>query len=225
MIDLDQEELRLLDLFRQKAADRRLELAIRMADQLDDERKRRHKIEQRKEEEARKLEEVIATTAQLAAFDERLDVYDTATVHALMDNQNALDLVFKQREEMEAAAFRLPDGRMAFKTEDGRRVFDQHGTELGPETVTPNAIPASAPTWGSNQQQVAAENKLLNERDQLHDYQKSLDEAREAAGNVNRRRKLTPYRRPILTPLLQSMAVAAARRSWSGLRSRAAAAG
>ena len=43
--------------------------------------------------------------------------------------------------------------------------------------------------------------------------------------DVNRRRKLTPYRRPILTPLLQSMAVAAARRSWSGLRSRAAAAG
>ena len=42
---------------------------------------------------------------------------------------------------------------------------------------------------------------------------------------VNRRRNLTPYRRSILTPLLQSQAVAAARRSGSGLRSRAAAVG
>ena len=99
-----------------------------------------------------------------------------------MDNQHALDLVFRQREEVEAAAFRLPDGRMAFKTEDGQRVFDQHGTKLAPETVSPDAIPGNAPTWESNQMIIAAENKLLHERDQLHDYQKSLDEAREAAG-------------------------------------------
>ncbi len=45
------------------------------------------------------------------------------------------------------------------------------------------------------------------------------------AMSVNRRRNLTPYRRSILTPLLQSQAVAAARRSGSGLRSRAAAVG
>ena len=44
-------------------------------------------------------------------------------------------------------------------------------------------------------------------------------------GVVNRRRNLTPYRRSILTPFLQSEAVAAARRSGSGLRSRAAAVG
>ena len=40
---------------------------------------------------------------------------------------------------------------------------------------------------------------------------------------VKRRRTLTPDRRPILTPLGRAEMRAAARRSWSGLRSRAAA--
>ena len=40
---------------------------------------------------------------------------------------------------------------------------------------------------------------------------------------VKRRRTLTPDRRPILTPLERAEAQAAARRSWSGLRRRAAA--
>ncbi len=183
MIDLDDEEnLRLIELFRQKAADRRFEVAMRSVEQLDDEHKRRRDLKLRKEEEERKLEEAVATTAQVAAFDEHLDNYDTATVHALMDNQHALDLVLRQRQEMEAAAFRLPDGRMAFKAEDGRRVFDRHGTELAPETIHPDAIPDSAPTWEADQRIKATEEKLLRERDQLHDYQKRVDEAREAAG-------------------------------------------
>ena len=185
MIDIVQEKLRLLDVFRQKAADKRFELAMRMTDQLDEERKQRHKIEQRREEDERKLEEAIATTAQVATFNEHLDEYDTATVHALMDNQHALDLVFKQRQEMEAAAFRLPDGRMVFRTEDGQRVFDQHGAALGSETIHPSSIPSSAPTWESEQSMKAAERKLLHERDQLHNYQKSVDEAREEAAKGN----------------------------------------
>lgn len=183
MMDIVEEELRLIEVFRQKAAAKRYELAMEMVEQRREEQKKREEIKLRREEEERKLEEaIIASTAQLAAFSEHLDNYDTATVHALMDNQHALDLIFKQREELEAAAFRLPDGRMAFKTEDGQRVFDQHGAQLGPETIHPDAIPGSAPTWEANRKLKAAEDKLLSERDQLHDYQKHLDEAREAAG-------------------------------------------
>lgn len=183
MMDIVEEQLRLIEVFRQKAESKRFEQAMRALDQREDEHRRREKIKLRKEEEERKLEEaIIASTAQLATFNEHLDDYDTATVHALMDNQHALDLVFKQREEMEAGAFRLPDGRMVFKTEDGQRVFDQHGAQLGPETVHPDAIPDSAPTWEAKLQNKAEADKLLRERDQLHDYQKHLDEAREAAG-------------------------------------------
>lgn len=66
-----------------------------------------------------------------------------------MDNQEALDAVRKERERLEASAFRLDDGRMVFKTEDGQRVVDQYGTELSRDTIDPKAIPDSSPRWES----------------------------------------------------------------------------
>lgn len=193
MMELDEEEsLRLIELFRQKAADKRQEHQAIVLAQLDDQYKKRHELELRKEEEERKFVEAMATPAQIIAFDERLDSYDTATVQALMDNQHALDMVGKERDAIDASAYRLSDGRMAFKTEDGRRVFDQHGAELGADVVHPDAIPDTAPTWEAKQKNADAQAKLVDERDVLHDYQHRLDDAREAAARTALRPKHWP---------------------------------
>ncbi len=172
----------LIEIFRQQAA-RHHEMEMATAnDRLDDERKRHQQRERREKEEHERFEQLVeATAAQVAAFRETLDSYDTATVRALMDNQKALDVVRERREAMEAAAYRLPDERMVFKTEDGKRVFDRDGAQLSHNVVHPDAVPDSAPRWEAMKQTREAEGKLEVERDALHAYQQRLDEAREAA--------------------------------------------
>ncbi|QGN00177.1 hypothetical protein [Methylocystis parvus] len=96
-----------------------------------------------------------------------------------MENEQRLANARKNREEIEAHAYRLPDGRMAFKTEDGLRVFDQNGTQLAPDTINPDGIPDNLPRWKGYQDVAAREHKLHHDRDELLRLQKRVDEARE----------------------------------------------
>lgn len=182
-MDVAEAEL-LIDIFRRQAAAKRHEMELAIAnDRLDDDRKK-HKLREREEkEDHERLEQLVveATVAQLAAFNDTLDGYDTATVRALMDNQNALDTVRERREVIEAAAHRLPDGRMVFKTEDGKRVFDRDGVQLSHDVVHPDAVPDSAPRWETMKRSRDDERKLENERTAIHAFQQKLDDTREAA--------------------------------------------
>ena len=182
-MDLAEAEL-LVEIFRQQAATKRHETELALAYDRRDEDLKKHKLREREEKEEGERREALveATTAQIAAFDETLDGYDTATVRALMDNQTALDDVRLRRERMEAFAARLPDGRMVFKTEDGKRVFDQHGVQLSQDVVHPDAVPAAAPRWEALGKLRQAEHALLQDREELHAFQHRLDETREAAG-------------------------------------------
>lgn len=127
----------------------------------------------------------FAATAILATADDidqlriRLDRYDAATVEALMENQEALDASRERIEEMLGEAYVLPDGRRVFKTNDGLRVFDEHGVELSAEDIDPDLIE----DWRTKQEDYAAEreveNDLLTERERLLEFQQRLDEARE----------------------------------------------
>ena len=83
---------------------------------------------------------VLATDEQIFEFRVKLDDYRTATVESLMENERQLVEVRKRLDDTLSKAYVLPDGRRVFKTEDGLRVFDEHGMELSAEDIDPNAI-------------------------------------------------------------------------------------
>ncbi|MFN3170701.1 MAG: hypothetical protein ACE37E_08410 [Hyphomicrobiales bacterium] len=122
---------------------------------------------------------VQATTAQIEAFTVQLDRYDAATVAALNRNANELELVRERIEDMLLRAHVLDDGRRVFRTQDGTKVFDEFGVEVAPETVTPDEIDPSAPTWEEYWSDRERHTELTQERQELLDYQERLDGTRE----------------------------------------------
>ena len=122
---------------------------------------------------------VLATEAQIAAVNRRLDTYDAAVVEALMANEEAQRQVRASIDRMLARAHVLPDGRRVFATADGQQVFDEHGTEVTPGVIDPTAIDPSRPRWEEFRDAVAEERALQDEARELLDYQERLDETRE----------------------------------------------
>lgn len=121
-----------------------------------------------------------ATAQQIAAFEADLTIYDTATVDALMANQEALDVVTDRLSNMLSQAFVIEDGRRVFRTEDGTQVFDEFGIEIGADQLDPESIPDHHPTWEAFSAAANEQATLLQERQTLLDYQQHLDTAREA---------------------------------------------
>jgi DNA repair ATPase RecN len=82
----------------------------------------------------------------------------------------------------------LPDGRRVFETEDGLRVFDEHGRELDASTISPEEIEDSRPRWETAKQAIDRLDALTQEREHLLVYQEKLDHARERldAGDLTR---------------------------------------
>lgn len=125
------------------------------------------------------LEAALAPPEKIASFTVKLDRYDTATVHALMDNERDLLDVREKIGGMLMKAHVLPDGRRVFKTEDGKRVFDELGVELKAEEITPESIADDKPRWEKFFGARNSEQRLVDERKDLVDYQDKLDRARE----------------------------------------------
>ncbi|HEY3696765.1 hypothetical protein [Phenylobacterium sp.] len=139
--------------------------------------------QEKKEENERKevAEEVIAhaTKSDIANFTVTLDRYDEATVSALMENGVELRAAQERVDKMLLKAHTLPDGRKVFLTEDGTRVFDQHGTELKANEVKPDEIDPHLTRWETFRHAKHDEQRLTDEREELHAYQGKLDNARE----------------------------------------------
>ena len=131
---------------------------------------------------------MVVTTAEIDAFRVELDVYDTATVMALEDNRLALEAVRERLDLLLANAHVLPDGRRVFKTEDGLRVFDEHGVELALDEIDPDEIADHLTKWEEYEPVAQEAERLLDERRELLDYQDGLDQARERLdrGDINR---------------------------------------
>lgn len=125
------------------------------------------------------LQGALAPPQKIADFTVKLDRYDTATVHALMDNERDLLDVREKIDTMLMKAHVLPDGRRVFKTEDGKRVFDELGVELKADEVTPESIADDKPKWERFFGVRKEERRLVEERKDLVDYQEKLDRARE----------------------------------------------
>lgn len=136
---------------------------------------------EKKDEKTRDAEEtllvVIASEAEIGAFTVTLDTYDAATVEALQQNDEQLIKVREELTKMLDKAYVLPDGRKVFKTEDGLRVFDEHGIEV--KNLDPDEIEEWRPKFEQFFGVTEEENRLIEERAGLVDYQNKLDEARE----------------------------------------------
>lgn len=175
------DEIYLIELFRERAAEKRREdRTIKEMYHAEDERREEQRREEKEDTEF--AEVMAATKQQIVAFHERLDQYDAAIVDALIDNEHALEEAGKYRDKLEANAFELPDGRKVFKTEDGQRVFNANGAQVSRETIDPAAIPDSKTRWEDMQGSKAKLEELLREREKLQEFHKRVDAAREAGG-------------------------------------------
>lgn len=155
------------------------ELMLKELDRQDREKRLAvDKQEKKKEEKERTFEQMLATAERLADFSIRLDDLDTALVSALMHNGEGLDHAHAQIEAMLDRADKLPDGRRIFKTEDGTRVFDEHGAELPSDVIDLHAVDDHCPHWEPFRALKENEAKLQVERRELLDYQNKLDQAR-----------------------------------------------
>lgn len=76
-------------------------------------------------------------------------------------------------------AYELPDGRRVFKTEDGLRVFDEHGVEVGASDVLPDAIEDYRPSWEAFSAEQDRRTVLVTKQRDLLDYQDHLDDAQQ----------------------------------------------
>ena len=136
---------------------------------------------------------VMATEAQIEAFEARLDRLDAATVAALDQNRFKLEEVRhllalnNQRiQDMLERAHVLDDGRRVFLTDDRLQAFDEFGDEVFRDELDFDAVPENAPTYEAYAEQVeigkaleAEEQVLVDEQQELLDYQNKLDDARE----------------------------------------------
>jgi hypothetical protein len=172
------EELSLLEEFERCAAVTRRARQWELMEERRFDDQRRHEREEREDRETLQAA-LLASQAQMAEFHSRLDTYDTATVEALMDNQRSLDDVDKKLDEMRSQAFVLPDGRRAFKTADGLHVFDEAGTEVRRDTLDPDMISGSGPTWEAFKAGLDSKKQLQQERSGLLEFQARVDAARE----------------------------------------------
>ena len=121
----------------------------------------------------------VITEEQADLFQSELNVYHEASYAALCENEELLE---EARDRLQATLSRahvLDDGRRVFKTEDGLRVFDEHGNEIDNDTISPGEIPDEKPRWEQFQQDKGRVLELIEERENILEFQEQLDEAQE----------------------------------------------
>ena len=126
---------------------------------------------------------ILATEVEVQEFQATLDVYDEATVKALIENQEALDFIQAQIDSMLSSAYVMEDGTRVFKSEDGTWAVDEHGNRLDQETHNIDEIPQTKHTAEEYLDVKQEEHRLLQERQEIHEYQEKLDNARERSNS------------------------------------------
>lgn len=131
---------------------------------------------------------VMATKTEIQKFEAKLDVYDEATVKALMLNQKQLDAVNIQINALLDRAHVMEDGRRVFRTEDGSQAFDESGKEVTRDELDFAAIDPSSPTWENYQPIFIEQNRLVAERKGILEFQEKVDSARDkiAEGDISK---------------------------------------
>ncbi len=173
---LASEQTSLMQLFKEtaeakKREERRIDADIIVAEERE--------LSQRREEAKREAmqDAIVQAAERIADFRDQLDRYDTATVQALMENERLIEEARKRQDDLLAKTYTLPDGRKAFKTEDGMHVVDQGGQEI--EGVDPHSLPDTGTRWEDYQSAHDRGEELQKQRDELLKFQDKLDHTRD----------------------------------------------
>ena len=146
-----------------------------------DDRDKKAKLEERMDDDFMELASsvILATQMEVQEFQARLDVYDEATVKALMENTQALEDVNERISEKLDQAHVLEDGRKVFKSEDGTWAVDENGSRLDSTINNMEAIPKTKVTAEEFETDTKERDQLLFERQKIIEYQEKLDHSRE----------------------------------------------
>lgn len=117
--------------------------------------------------------------ARLNAYEAKLDVYDAAVAQALMESVERLARLEEEHRRLVERGFTAPNGQKVFKSEDGTFVVDQAGQLVGEDVITPPQIPDGLPTAEQVRGIVAGIDAEKDHQRELHQAQKDIDEARE----------------------------------------------
>ena len=94
-----------------------------------------------------------------------------------MDWRKIIERLTDERKRIHVEAHRLADGRRVFETEDGERVYDEHGNKATDE-IHPEEIPDHLEKWESLQKPDKALANAERRFDEALKHQRVLDGAR-----------------------------------------------
>lgn len=157
---------------------------FRLENERDDRKKEREKKEQENGRDgmtAALLGEVDKLDA--AELETQIALHDQAIIEALTENEERLAAADRRVAKLLGEARVLPDGRRVFKTEDGLRVFDEFGQEVGADDVDPQSIEDVRPRWETYSADQKVRDGLIEERQELLEYQGKLDEMQDKLAN------------------------------------------
>ena len=121
----------------------------------------------------------LATPIELEEFSAELNILDVATISAILHNQEILQRLYRERDAMLDNAYMLEDGTRVFKSEDGARVFDEHGDLVSDEVIHPDEIPDHHTKAEPYLNILSGIKKHKAIESELIAYQEKLDEARQ----------------------------------------------
>ncbi|MBO6814511.1 MAG: hypothetical protein JJ891_06605 [Rhizobiaceae bacterium] len=122
---------------------------------------------------------ILLDVVEIEAYKLELETYDIATIEAITENNEILEELYLERERLLNNAHILENGRRVFKTQDGKRVFDEQGNPISEDVVHPDEVPNHTTTYEELQSIADQIDKHKAIADGLAGYQLKLDEARE----------------------------------------------
>lgn len=122
---------------------------------------------------------VMATEAQIEAFEQRLDIYDEAVVKALEENARQLEVAESELERLVENSHELPDGRRVFEARDGEKVFDRSGREVELDAYERSKILPEYTKWEEYKSAAEKVDELHKVREDILAFQEKSDLARE----------------------------------------------
>jgi len=122
---------------------------------------------------------ILATEIEVQEFQAKLDVYDEATVKALMENTKALEAINEKIQENLKHAHTLEDGTRVYKSEDGTWGINEYGQRFDAKTHDLETIPSTKVTAEEAETDFKTRDTLQRERTEILEFQEKSDYARE----------------------------------------------
>lgn len=126
---------------------------------------------------------ILATEIEVQEFQAKLDVYDEATVKALMENTKALESINEKIQENLKHAHTLEDGTRFYKSEDGTWGINEHGQRFDNQTHDMETIPSTKVTAEEAETDFKTRDTLQRERTEILEFQEKSDHARERSNS------------------------------------------